>query len=125
MAEAIARHVIENPKETIGVVVFNAKQVAALYEANGILVPTLSNKVCHNQDEIEDYFFNFTAKGPVGKINESNIRHFGQMAINSGGYTFEFEDGSSAQARFSFVYRWNGERWMIAEQHSSQMPEVV
>ena len=101
------------------------KQVAALYETNGILLPTLSNQVRHNHDEIEDYFVSFTAKGPVGSIDESNIRQFGQMAINSGVYTFTFEDGSSAQARFTFVYRWNGERWMIAEHHSSQMPEIA
>lgn len=99
------------------------KQVAALYETNGILLPTLSNQVRHNHDEIEDYFVNFTAKGPVGTIDESNIRQYGQMAINSGVYTFQFEDGSSARARFTFVYRWNGQRWMIAEHHSSQMPE--
>ncbi|MEM6329854.1 MAG: SgcJ/EcaC family oxidoreductase [Planctomycetota bacterium] len=101
------------------------KQVAALYEPNAVLLPTLSNQVRHNHDEIEDYFVSFTAKGPVGQIDESNIRHFGQMAINSGVYTFSFEDGSSAQARFSFVYRWDGQRWMIAEHHSSQMPEVA
>ena len=31
------------------------KTVAALYESNGILLPTLSNKVRHNHEEIEDY----------------------------------------------------------------------
>lgn len=99
------------------------KQVAALYESNGILLPTLSNQVRHNHAEIEDYFVSFTAKGPVGTIDESNIRVFGQIAINSGVYTFNFKDGSAAQARFTFVYRWNGQRWMIVEHHSSQMPE--
>lgn len=99
------------------------KQVVALYETNAILLPTLSNQVRHNHAEIEDYFVSFTAKGPVGSINESNVRIFGQLAINSGIYTFAFEDGSSAQARFTFVYRWNGQRWMIVEHHSSQMPE--
>ncbi|MEL6106375.1 MAG: SgcJ/EcaC family oxidoreductase [Planctomycetota bacterium] len=59
------------------------KQVAALYEGNAILLPTLSNSVSHNHDEIEDYFVGFTAKGPTGTIDESNIRHFGQMAIHS------------------------------------------
>lgn len=99
------------------------KKVAALYETNAILLPTLSNKVRHNHDEIEDYFVSFLAKGPVGTIDESNIRTFGDMAINSGVYTFRFKDGGKAQARFSYVYRWNGQGWMIAEHHSSQMPE--
>ena len=99
------------------------KKVAILYETNGILLPTMSNKVRHSHEEIEDYFVHFVAKGPEGKINEANIRTFGQFAINSGIYTFTFKDGSAVQARFTFVYRWNGERWMIVEHHSSQMPE--
>ena len=89
------------------------KTVAALYESNGILLPTLSNKVRHNHEEIEDYFVRFLANGPAGKIDEGNVRTFGEIAINSGIYTFSFKDGTSVSARFSFVYRWNGERWMI------------
>ena len=99
------------------------KKVAALYESNGILLPTVSNKVRHNHEEIEDYFVHFLAKGPSGKIDEANIRTFGQLAINSGVYTFTLQDGSAVQARYTFVYRWNGQRWMIVEHHSSQMPE--
>jgi uncharacterized protein (TIGR02246 family) len=100
------------------------KNVATLYETNGILLPTVSNKVRHNHAEIEDYFVHFLAKGPKGVINEANVRTFGEVAINSGVYTFTFDDDSSVQARFTFVYRWNGQRWMIVEHHSSQMPEV-
>ena len=99
------------------------RKVSALYESNGILLPTVSNKVRHNHEEIEDYFVHFLAKGPVGKIDEANVRTYGQISINSGVYTFRFKDGAEVQARFTFVYRWNGERWMIIEHHSSQMPE--
>ena len=74
-------------------------------------------------EEIEDYFVRFLANGPVGKIDEGNIRTFGEMAINSGIYTFTFKDGAAVSARFTFVYRWNGQRWLIVEHHSSQMPE--
>lgn len=101
----------------------NPKNVVALYETNGVLLPTVSNKVRHNPEEIEDYFVQFLAKGPKGKIDEANIRTFGDIAINSGVYTFSFNDGASVQARYTFVYRWNGQRWMIVEHHSSQMPE--
>ena len=99
------------------------KKVVALYESNAILLPTVSNKVRHNHAEIEDYFVHFLAKGPQGSIDESNIRSFGDVAINSGVYTFSFKDGASVQARFSYVYRWNGQRWNIVEHHSSAMPE--
>ena len=99
------------------------KQVAALYETDAILLPTVSNQVRHNHEEIEDYFVHFLAKRPSGKIDEANVRIFGDTAINSGVYTFTFGDGAVVQARFTYVYRWNGERWLIVEHHSSAMPE--
>ncbi|MEM1061560.1 MAG: SgcJ/EcaC family oxidoreductase [Planctomycetota bacterium] len=101
------------------------KQVAALYEPDAILLPTVSNKVRHTPEEIEDYFVAFVANGPSGKIDEANVRHFGQIAINSGVYTFTFRDGSAVQARFTYVYRWTGRRWLITEHHSSRMPETA
>lgn len=99
------------------------KEVVALYSADAILLPTVSNQVRHNHNEIEDYFVHFLAKEPQGKIDESNVRIFDDIAINSGVYTFTFKDGVSVQARFTYVYRWNGQRWMIIEHHSSAMPE--
>lgn len=100
------------------------KQVAALYDGtDGILLPTVSNQVRHNHAEIEDYFVHFLAKGPNGKIDESNIRIFGDLAINSGVYTFTFANGDNVQARFTYVYKNVGGEWLIVEHHSSAMPE--
>jgi uncharacterized protein (TIGR02246 family) len=99
------------------------KQVAALYATDAILLPTVSNQVRHNHQEIEDYFVHFLAKGPQGKIDESNVRIIDDIAINSGVYTFTFSGGASVQARFTYVYRWQGQRWLIIEHHSSAMPE--
>jgi len=99
------------------------KQVAALYATDAILLPTVSNQVRHNHQEIEDYFVHFLAKGPQGKIDESNVRIFDDIAINSGVYTFTFNGGAKVQARFTYVYRWDGQSWLIFEHHSSAMPE--
>lgn len=99
------------------------KQVAALYAADAILLPTVSNRVRHNHEEIEDYFVQFLAKGPSGKIDEANVRIFGDLAINSGVYTFTFSDGAVVTARFTYVYRRDGDGWKIIEHHSSAMPE--
>ena len=101
----------------------NPKEVAELYSEDAVLLPTVSNKVRHNHQEIEDYFVHFLAKEPSGSINESNIRIFNEIAINSGIYTFVFADGSSVQARFTYVYKWDGKNWLIIEHHSSRMPE--
>lgn len=99
------------------------KKATELYDHNAILLPTVSNKVRHNHEEIEDYFVHFLAKGPQGEIDEANVRIFGDLAINSGVYTFTFKDGSVVQARFTYVYRRNGDQWKIIEHHSSAMPE--
>ena len=99
------------------------KKVAALYSKEAILLPTVSNQVRHNHEEIEDYFVHFLAKVPEGTINEANVRIHDSIAINSGVYTFTFADGASVQARFTFVYAKNGTTWEIIEHHSSKMPE--
>lgn len=99
------------------------KQISGLYESDATLLPTVSNKVRHNHEEIEDYFVLFLSRGKQAKIDESNIRLLGDIAINSGLYTITFKNNESVQARFSFVYRWNGQDWKIIEHHSSVMPE--
>jgi len=99
------------------------QQVAALYAEDAILLPTVSNQVRYTQAEREDYFSHFLTKGPQGKIDESNVRMFGEIAIHSGIYTFTFSDRSRVQARFTFIYRLNGNQWKIIEHHSSAMPE--
>ena len=99
------------------------KKVTELYDEKAILLPTVSNEVRHNHAEIEEYFGHFLSKGPKGKVNESNVRVFGDIAINSGLYTFTFNDKSVVRARFTFVYERRPERWIIVEHHSSAMPE--
>jgi len=104
------------------------KKVAACYaKEGGILLPTLSPKVRHNREEIEEYFVYFLAKHPVGSITEANVRVYGDIAINSGLYTFELdgeEAGSRVEvaARFTYVYKKEGDTWMILEHHSSVLP---
>lgn len=95
------------------------KIVLACYANTSILLPTLSNTVCDTPEKKCAYFETFCAKGPIGKIDESHIREYGSIAIHSGIYTFTFEDGSQATARFSFVY----ENELIIEHHSSLLPE--
>lgn len=100
--------------------------VTELYADDAILLPTVSNKVRHNHDEIRDYFVNFLEKRPQGVIDEANVRLLSdELAINSGVYTFTFGNGDSVTARFTYLYRRINGRWKIAEHHSSAMPEVM
>lgn len=99
------------------------QNIVKLYASNAVLLPTISNKICHNHQEMEAYFSDFLAREPFGKIDKFNISIFDKIIMNSGIYTFSFKDGSKIQARFTFVYQWNGKHWMIIKHHSSQMPE--
>lgn len=102
------------------------KQVAKLYdESEGVLVPTVSNKIRTNLKEIEDYFSNFLKLKPYGQILESHVTTVDCMAIHSGVYMFSFDlDGRMVPARFSFVYKKNRDgEWKIVNHHSSGMPE--
>lgn len=101
-------------------------EVVKNYASDAILLPTLSNQVRHNHQEIKDYFEHFLAKKPTGKLDEQNIRLFGDIAINSGIYTFTLnneEKPKDVQARYTFVYHKIDDKWLIVEHHSSLMPE--
>jgi hypothetical protein len=58
-------------------------------------------------------------------LGEQRIRVYGNLAINTGTYTFsELRDGKEVvrPARFSFVFRNVNGRWLIVDHHSSAMP---
>ena len=98
--------------------------VTAMYAADAVLLPTVSNQVRHNHGEIRDYFVNFLQKAPQGVINESNVHILSDShATNSGVYTFTFGDGSAVTARFSYLYMATEAGWKILQHHSSAMPE--
>jgi len=104
------------------------KRVTDLYAFNAVLVPTLSNRVRLGHTEIQDYFRGFLAKHPSDvRVEQSNIRVYGDIALNSGIYLFGFSPAEkepySVRARFTFVYHWCGDCWIIVEHHSSLMPE--
>lgn len=99
--------------------------VAKLYHKSAILLPTISNKMRTNIEEIEDYFEIFLPLKPQGKVISSNTRVVGDIGINSGICQFNLEGQGEVQARYTFVYQWIDKRWQIIEHHSSRMPEAV
>lgn len=94
------------------------------YAEGSILLPTQSNKPRFSRAEKEDYFLHFLANSPRGTIDLRQIDISGEVAVDSGLYSFSFaKTGDVVKARYSFVYQWDGEKWLIISHHSSAMPE--
>ena len=103
----------------------NAAKVEANYARDAVLIPTLSNEIRHTPAERIAYFKEeFLPKKPSGKIDKHYLKCIGDIAINSGLYTFTFGDGTKARARYTFVYQKQRDgKWLIIEHHSSKMPK--
>ena len=102
----------------------NPDTVTELYADDAVLLPTVSNQVRHNHEEIRDYFVGFLQKSPQGVVDEFNVNILSDThATNSGVYTFTFGDGSKVSARFSYLYVASDDGWNILQHHSSAMPE--
>jgi len=100
------------------------KQVVANYAEQSILLPTVSNTPRLTPAEKEDYFVQFLHSQPSGVIELSQIEISGDIAVDSGVYTFTMgASGAVVKARYTFVYKWDGANWLIISHHSSAMPE--
>ncbi len=97
--------------------------VETLYMDDAVLLPEFSSVICDDPAKRHDYFKMFTAcQNLKGKIDALHTRVLGDVAVNSGHYTFTFiKDGKevTAPARFTYVYKKTALGWMIVEHHSS------
>jgi uncharacterized protein (TIGR02246 family) len=105
----------------------DADRVVALYDPEAVLWGTRSPALRDNPATVRDYFKILRTVPPSYKVvlGEQRIRVYGDIAINTGTYTFsEIRDGKliTRPARFSFVYRNRGGRWLIVDHHSSAVP---
>lgn len=120
-------------------------QVASLYSDDALLLPTLSGEPRRTHAAIRDYFNNFLARAPRGRIDSRTIRLGCNSALDAGNYSFLLRDPADAagasreewvKARYSFVYTFNpgagagagdgpgqGE-WLILHHHSSLQPQA-
>jgi uncharacterized protein (TIGR02246 family) len=103
------------------------ERVVALYDPEAVLWGTRSPTLRDNPATVRDYFNILKTVPPSYKavMGEQRIRIYGDIAINTGTYTFsEVRDGKpiSRPARFSFVYRNRDGRWLIVDHHSSAVP---
>jgi len=101
------------------------EQVSALYASDAVLLPTLSSRVRGNHAERVDYFTEFLAGGPRGRILSDTVRAVDDVVIHSGLYRFAMSalDGQpEIDARFTFVHQRISGDWTIVAHHSSLMP---
>jgi uncharacterized protein (TIGR02246 family) len=107
----------------------DAQRVVALYDSEAVLWGTRSPTLRDTPATVRDYFNILSTVPPSYKavLGEQRIRIYGDIAVNTGTYTFsEVRDGKEVlrPARFSFVYRNHNGRWLIVDHHSSVVPEA-
>ena len=105
----------------------DAQRVVALYDSEAVLWGTRSPTLRDTPATVRDYFNILRTVPPSYKavLGEQRIRIYGDIAINTGTYTFsEVRDGKEIvrPARYSFVYINRGGRWLIVDHHSSAVP---
>jgi uncharacterized protein (TIGR02246 family) len=104
------------------------KRIVALYAPDAVFWGTTAKTIATTPAAIWEYFKD-AGQRPWTRvsIDAQHPRVFGAIAIVSGSYTFsEVRDGASTNvraARFTFVFRRDGDRWLIVEHHSSRVPE--
>lgn len=100
-------------------------RISALYAPDAILWGTVSQTIRTTPREIFEYFEESSIKRPKLRMSlgEYHVRLYGDIATNSGYYTSRNPvDGQEVfiPMRFTFMYRREGERWMIVNHHSSR-----
>lgn len=100
-------------------------RISALYAADAILWGTVSKTIRTTPQEILEYFTESATRRPNLRmfLGERIVRLYGDIATTSGYYTSRNPvDGQEVviPMRFTFMYRKEGERWMIVNHHSSR-----
>ena len=101
-------------------------RITALYDSDAVLWGTGARTVAPDPAAIAEYFKNAAAR-PQARVSfgEQHIRVYGDVAVNTGYYTFsDVRDGQSTQrpARYTLVFRQREGRWLIVGHHSSLVP---
>ena len=103
------------------------ERVLALYDQEAVLWGTRSPTLRDNPTAVREYFKILDKVPPSYNvvIDEQRIRVYGDVAIDTGRYTFsEIRDDKPLvrPARFSFVLLNRNGHWMIVDHHSSAVP---
>ena len=92
-------------------------RITSLYDPEAVFWGTSAKTIAANPSAIANYFKD-AGKTPEARVTlgEQHIRVYGDVAINTGYYTFR------NPARYTFVYRKRDGKWLIVDHHSSRVP---
>jgi len=103
----------------------NPETVAGLYGPGALLLPTLSPTNRSDPEAIADYFTAFLKRHPTGEVTSRQILLGCNQATDAGNYRFQLhQPDEQLNARFTFVYGFDGQQWRIVHHHSSLVPET-
>jgi len=101
------------------------EKVSNLYGQGALLLPTLSADNRSDGAGITDYFTGFLKRQPTGEVTSRQILLGCNQAIDAGSYRFQLHHPEDqVEARYTFVYGFDGEQWRIAHHHSSLVPQI-
>ena len=104
----------------------NAVAMTDLYLENGVLLGTLAKEIKQGHEQLQQYFEMFLKKSPIGSVDSFILQNFGDVCISDGTYTFEIDgeggNRESVAARYTYVWKKENKKWMIATHHSSVNP---
>ena len=110
---------------------FNSRdpqRITGQYADDAIFWGTTAKAIATTHEGLWAYFKD-AAQRPDTRvtIDSVQLREYGDLVIAGGAYTFaDVKDGVASNvrpARFTFVFRREGDRWRIVEHHSSRVPE--
>jgi hypothetical protein len=111
----------------------DGEAVADLYAPDALLLPTLSPRSRDSHAAIADYFSGFTARHPLVEVVERTVFPACNEFIDAGLYRFRLGPEQLAgagrngnpevlEARYTLVYRFDGQQWLLLHHHSSLLP---
>ena len=101
----------------------NPNAVADLYDDGALLLPTLAADSRTTPEAIRAYFRHFLARSPQGEVTSRQLILGCNQVVDASTYRFALQDPSElVEARFTFVYGFDGSSWRILHHHSSLLP---
>ncbi len=101
-------------------------RVAAVYGKGAVFWGTTMKTIATSPEAIAEYFKG-AASRPYARVvfTEQHVRVYGDVAFNSGAYTFkDSRDGKEIAnpSRYSMVFHREGGIWVLVHHHSSRVP---